>query len=90
MESAYEYKSNRIKIGVINDPLGQTNSHASSEHGFRLKFVLFCEILKSGDGWTDNMCENNDHWLNNDPWLWGGRVNQYYYYVISLLIFFSN
>ena len=29
------------KTGNINDPLGQTHSLASSEHCFRLKFVLF-------------------------------------------------
>ena len=38
------------KTGVINDPLGQTHSLGSSEHCFRLKFVLF---WKSGDGRTD-------------------------------------
>ena len=45
------------KTGVINDPLGQTHSLASSEHCF----LLFCVLLdlKSGDGRTDNMCENN-------------------------------
>ena len=34
---------------AINDPIGQTHIHASSVHYSRLKFVLFCEILKSGD-----------------------------------------
>ena len=29
------------KTGVVNDPLGQTYSLASSEHCFRLKIVLF-------------------------------------------------
>ena len=43
--------------GVINDPLGQTQSHASSEHYFLYCFVFL--DLKSGDGRTD-MCENND------------------------------
>ena len=38
------------KTGVINDPLSQTNSHASSEH-CSLLFVLL--DLKSGDGRTD-------------------------------------
>ena len=33
---------------VINDPLGQTHSLASSDHYSRLNFALFCEILKSG------------------------------------------
>ena len=38
------------KTGVINDPLGQTHSHASSEHCF----LLFCFLdLKSGDRQTD-------------------------------------
>ena len=30
------------KTSVINDPLGQSHSLASSEHCFRVKFVLFC------------------------------------------------
>ena len=60
------------KPGVINDPLGQTYS---SDHYSRLNFVLFCEILKIGDGCTDvNMCENqylyrrdngSAEWINN-------------------------
>ena len=33
---------------VINDPLGQIHSSASSDHYSHMKFVLFCEILKSG------------------------------------------
>ena len=42
--------------------------------------IVFCCFvllhLKSGDGRTDNMCENNDpYW----PWLWAGRVDQYKY-----------
>ena len=37
-------------MNVINDPLGQTDSHASGDHYSRLNFVLFCEILKSTDG----------------------------------------
>ena len=41
-------------IDVFNDPLGQTHS---GENYFHLKFILFCEILKSGDGRTDDMCE---------------------------------
>ena len=48
------------KTGVINDPLSQTHSHASSEHCF----LLFCfsgfEKWARTDGRTDNMCENND------------------------------
>ena len=36
------YKKSSYKTDVINDPLGQTHSLASSEHCFRLKFVLFC------------------------------------------------
>ena len=35
---------------AINDPFGQTHSPASSDHYSHLKVVLFCEILKSGDG----------------------------------------
>ena len=37
-------------MGAINDPLGQTHSPTSSNHYYHLKPVLFCEILKSGDG----------------------------------------
>ena len=35
---AYKQKITIHKTGVINDPLGQTHSHASSEHCF----LLFC------------------------------------------------
>ena len=57
------------KTGVINDPLGQTHSLASSEHCF----LLFCFARSEKRGWTDNMCENNDPYR---PWLWVGRVDQ--------------
>ena len=43
--------SKNYKTGVINDPLGQTHILASSEHCFRLKFVLFCKV--GTDGRTD-------------------------------------
>ena len=36
--------TNCYKTGVINDPLGQTHSLASSEHCYRLKFVLFWQL----------------------------------------------
>ena len=55
------------KTGVINDPLGQTNSLASNERCFRLKFVSFSLFCLYGR--TDNMCENNDPY--RPPWLWG-------------------
>ena len=33
------------------------------DHYFQAAFVLFCDILKIGDGRTDrNMFENNDHY----------------------------
>ena len=35
------YENIKYKTGVINDPLGQTHSPASSEHCFRFKLVLF-------------------------------------------------
>ena len=57
---------------TVNDPLGQTPIHASSDHYSYLSFVLFCEILKSGDGRTDNSWENSDHYR---PWLWVGLMN---------------
>ena len=41
------------KNGVINDPLGQTHSLASSEQCFRMDIVLFCYTLKSGVERTD-------------------------------------
>ena len=45
-----ELPENEIRIKRlydINDPLGQTNSPASSDHCSHLKIVLFCRILKS-------------------------------------------
>ena len=69
---SYETKREN-KAGVINDPLGQTHSLISGDHCFR--FVLFCQILKSGDGRmqvrTNDMCKNNDHYR-----LWVGLVDQ--------------
>ena len=45
--------SKNIKTGVINDTLGQTHSPASSNHYFRLKYmVCFEKRLR-----TDDMCE---------------------------------
>ena len=44
---------------VINYPHSPTTS---SDNYSCLNFVLFFEILKTGDGWTDNMCENSDHY----------------------------
>ena len=54
------------QIGVINDPLGQTHSLASSGHWF---------VLLDFEKWgrTDDMRENNDPYR---PWLWVGRVDQ--------------
>ena len=65
-------------MSVINDPLGQTHSPASSDRYSRLKFVLYCEIMKSGDerkdGRTDNTCDivvttgrdcGSASWINN-------------------------
>ena len=46
------FKINVNKAGVINDPLSQTHSSVSSDHCLCLNIVLFCEILKSGDGRT--------------------------------------
>ena len=37
----------------INDPLGQTHIHSSSDHYFHLSFILFCKLLKIGYGRTD-------------------------------------
>ena len=63
----FSHKPN--KTGVINDPLGQTHSHASSEQCFLL--ICFSRFEKWGR--TDNMCEYNDPYR---PWLWVGRVDQ--------------
>ena len=46
----------RYKTGVINDPLGQTHSLASSEHCFVL---LDFEKWGRTYGRTDDMCKNN-------------------------------
>ena len=54
----------------------------SSDHYFHATIVLFCNILKSGDGRTDgNLCENNDHY---QPGLWIGRVDQKHYFSIQI------
>ena len=34
---------------VINDPLGQFHSPASSDHYLHFKIIVFCSILKSTD-----------------------------------------
>ena len=38
IQTLYIFNKNNYKTSVINDPLGQTHSHASSEHCF----LLFC------------------------------------------------
>ena len=40
---------------VINDPLGQSHSSASSDNNIYFKIVLFCSILKSGK-WERTTC----------------------------------
>ena len=57
---------NMHKTGVINDPLGETHSLASSKHCFRLKKVGTDELM-------DDMCKNNDHY---QPGMWIGLVDQ--------------
>ena len=47
------------KTGVINDPLGQTRSLVSSE------LEKLGRTYLRTDRWTDNLCENNDHYR---PW----------------------
>ena len=64
-------KNTGNKTGVINDPLGQTHSLASSEHCFRLKFVSLWKVGTGGR--TNDMCKNNDHYRS---WLWVGLVDQ--------------
>ena len=60
---SYSGLNNVNKTGVNNDPFGQTHSLASSGHCFPLISVLFCFLW----GRTDDMCENNYHYL---PWQW--------------------
>ena len=58
---------------VINDPLGQTHNPTSNDHYFHRTFLLFCVVLKSGYGRTDNTYENNDYYRLE---LWAGRLDQ--------------
>ena len=60
MTKYYSEKLTNHKTGVINDPLGQTHSLASSEHCFRLKFVLFSKVGTDADVQMDDTCKNND------------------------------
>ena len=48
---------------VINDPHSQTHSPANRDHYFLLQIVLFCAILKSGDGRTEDISESSDHYV---------------------------
>ena len=61
--------SSKPTLHIIHIILIHPQSGYSSDH--YLNLVLFCEILKSGegrtDGRTDNTCENSDHYR---PWLW--------------------
>ena len=41
-------KIKKYKTGVINYPLDQTHSFASSKHGFRFKFLLFWKVGTDG------------------------------------------
>ena len=43
----------REKIGVLDDPLGQSHSHASNKNYFNLFFVFFGRFKYKGDGRTD-------------------------------------
>ena len=53
-------QSYRIKTDVINDPLGQIQSLPSSEHSFRMKFVLFRKV---GPDWrTDERTACEKQW----------------------------
>ena len=74
-----ESQTSKNKTCVINDPLGQTHSPTSSDHYFQATFVLFCDILKSGDGRSEGRAETCTkvmittcldcgaaEWINND------------------------
>ena len=55
---------------VINDPLGQTHSHATI-----LTWTLFCLNIDfdfETNRRTDTTCENSDHYR---PWMWVGLVD---------------
>ena len=60
-------ENNRLlqNMCVINDPLGQTHSPASVDHYSHWKFVLFREILKSGDGRDGQRVGLLDQYMNN-------------------------
>ena len=49
---------NILQDSFINDPLGQTHSHISSEHCF----LLFCFSRFEKWGRTDDPCEKSDHY----------------------------
>ena len=54
--------------------LSRTRQVSSMIHSAKHCFLCFVVLdLKSGDGRTDNTCENNYHYW---PWLWVGRVDQ--------------
>ena len=52
LEEGLKAKKRKKDMRVINDPLAQTHSSANSDHYSRLNFVLFGEILKSGNEQT--------------------------------------
>ena len=66
------------KTGVINDPLGQTHSHASSKHCF----LLFCFARFEKWGQTDGRTTcvktmiptgsdcGSAEWINKGYWIW--------------------
>ena len=51
--------------------------HSARPIVMKVANIVFCCVvfldLKSGDGRTDNMCENNDPYR---PWLWVGSLDQ--------------
>ena len=51
------------KTGIINDPIDQAYSPASSDHYFHLKFIFLCKIFKSGDRRTDSEYGSTE-WIN--------------------------
>ena len=66
LEAAFLFTENVFdNTGVINDPLGHTHSPGSGDHNSHATFVLFCDILKTG--------ENNDYYR---PGLWVGRADK--------------
>ena len=45
IDPSFKFEQSNNKTGVINDPLGQTHSHASSEHCFLLFWITCAKTM---------------------------------------------